>query len=187
MTRFVLLSGLPASGKSTVGHVIASGLGLSLIDKDVILESLFDDVTPTRPQQRSELSRIADAAFQSQALASAGAVLVSWWKHPHSVEDSGTPTQWLNGLPGAVVEVHCLCTPAVAASRFRARKRHPGHLDGKRSLAELLVKFNEHATHGPLGVGSLVQVRTDGAVSKSTLLRQVNNAFKATFHAQPLA
>jgi hypothetical protein len=187
VSRFVIVSGLPASGKSTVGHVIAYGLGVPLLDKDVVLESLFERTTPTDAQGRNDLSRLADEAFRAQALGAADGVLVSWWRHSRSAAESGTPTQWLTSLSGAIVEVHCLCAPLVAAKRFVARIRHSGHFDGRRSLAELLVQFNEHAVHGPLGIGSLVQIRTDEAVNKSALLSQVNHAFEASRHAQTAA
>ena len=187
MSRFVIVSGLPASGKSTVGRAIASGLGLPFLDKDVVLESSFERITPFDAIGRSDLSRLADEAFRAQALGSACGVLVSWWRHALSAAESGTPTQWLASLPGAIVEVHCLCAPLVAAKRFVARIRHSGHLDGRRSLAELLVQFNEHAVHGPLGFGSLVEIHTDEAVNNNDLLRQINQAFEASRHAQPAA
>ena len=187
MRRYVIVSGLPASGKSSVGHVIANGLGLPLIDKDVVLESLFGRITPTNAAGRSDLSRLADEAFRAQVLGATGGVLVSWWRHPHSAAESGTPMQWLASVPGALVEVHCLCAPLIAAKRFVARTRHPGHLDGQRTRAQLLVQFNEHAVHGPLGIGSVIEIRTDKTVNKSALLRQVNNAFEALRHGQPEA
>jgi hypothetical protein len=187
VSRFVIVSGLPASGKSTIGHFIANGLGLPLLDKDVVLESIFERITPTDAEGRNDLSRLADEAFRAQALGAVGGVLVSWWRHPRSAAESGTPTQWLASLSGALVEVHCLCAPLVAAKRFVARTRHPGHLDGQRSRAQLLVQFNEHAVHGPLGIGSVVEVRTNERVNKSALLRQVNHAFEASRHAQPAA
>ena len=39
--RLVVVSGLPASGKSTVARTLAGALGLPLLDKDVFLEALF--------------------------------------------------------------------------------------------------------------------------------------------------
>ncbi|SED18936.1 shikimate kinase [Streptomyces sp. TLI_105] len=38
---FVIVSGLPASGKTTLGRRLATGLGLPLVDKDAILEFLY--------------------------------------------------------------------------------------------------------------------------------------------------
>jgi hypothetical protein len=187
MRRFVIVSGLPASGKSTVGQVIGSGLGLPFLDKDRVLESLFENVPPTDAQGRNELSRLADASFRERALSAAGGVLVSWWKHPHSLVESGTPTQWLASLHGALVEVHCVCAPPVAVERFLARQRHSGHLDGQRSRSQLLLQFNQHASLGPMGIGSLVQICTDCAVDLGALLHKVNHAFESMRHAQPAA
>jgi gluconate kinase len=187
MRRFVIVSGLPASGKSTVGQAIGSGLGLPFLDKDNFLETLFEGTPPSDAQGRNELSRLADASFRERAQSAAGGVLVSWWKHPRSLAESGTPTQWLNSLPGALVEVHCVCAPPVAVERFLARKRHSGHLDRLRSRSRLLVQFNRHASLGPLGTGSLVQVGTDRAADMSALLYRVNHAFESSRHAQPAA
>ena len=187
MHCFAIVSGLPASGKSTVGQAIASALGLPFLDKDSVLESLFEGTPPTDAQDRNELSRVADTSFRDQVLSVPGGVLVSWWKHPRSLAASGTPTQWLESLPGALVEVHCVCAPSVAVDRFLARKRHSGHLDGQRSRSQLLVQFNQHASLGPLGIGSLVQVRTDCAVDIGAFLQQFNHAFESSRHAQPAA
>ncbi len=77
MKRFVVVSGLPASGKTTVEAAVASALGLPLLDKDAILETLFAKDGIGDPRWRSRLSRIADDLLQSQAVASDGAVISS--------------------------------------------------------------------------------------------------------------
>ncbi|MER6099393.1 AAA family ATPase [Streptomyces sp. NPDC001728] len=41
---FAVVSGPPASGKSTLAHALTARLGLPLVDKDVILESLYDSL-----------------------------------------------------------------------------------------------------------------------------------------------
>lgn len=184
MSRFVVVTGLPASGKSTVGRAIAAGLSLPFLDKDEFLESLFPVAGPHDVDDRQKLSRLADESFRSQALAGSGAVLASWWRHPCSSVESGTPSDWLALLPGPLVEVHCLCDPVVAVERFLARKRHPGHLDGQRAYAQLLAQFREQSPLGPLGVGSLVEVNTNEAVDAEVVLRQVNQAFEASRHPQ---
>ena len=40
---FVIVSGLPASGKSTIAVGLAEDLRLPLMDKDAYLEALFGD------------------------------------------------------------------------------------------------------------------------------------------------
>jgi hypothetical protein len=74
--------------------------------------------------------------------------------------DSGTPAQWLKHTSYAVVNVHCTCEPQLAAQRFLRRKRHPGHLDVRRSYEELLATFRNLSRLGPLGIKPRIQVDT---------------------------
>lgn len=176
MKRYVIVSGLPASGKSTLAAALSQALGLPLLDKDHFLEALFESQGIGDAQWRRQLSHEADAAFRRQAEQATGAVLTSWWKHPRSLSDSGTPTDWLFALPGTKVEVHCQCSPQIAAERFLARQRSPGHLDYRWSYAELLVNFTAQASLGPLGLGSLVEVSTEGRTDLAALLGEVLSA-----------
>lgn len=65
---FVLISGLPGSGKTTLARLLAPTLNLSLIDKDEILERLFEAKGIGDPAWRRKLSRESDA------------ILVSLWR-----------------------------------------------------------------------------------------------------------
>jgi adenylylsulfate kinase-like enzyme len=53
----VVVSGLPGSGKSTVARQIASYAGIAVLDKDDILEQLFDERGIGDAEWRSALSR----------------------------------------------------------------------------------------------------------------------------------
>ena len=103
--RFVLVSGLPASGKSTLARAVAPLLGLPVIDKDDILDRLFEAKGIGDLSWRRELSRESDARFQAAAEASDGAVLTSFWHVPGMPAASGTPTRWLVDLSPLVVEL----------------------------------------------------------------------------------
>ncbi|HKH44544.1 MAG TPA: AAA family ATPase [Thermoanaerobaculia bacterium] len=177
MNRYVVLSGLPASGKSTLARALSQAFSLPLLDKDQFLETLFDSKGVGDARWRRHLSQEADASFRQRAEQSAGAVLTSWWKHPQSTADSGTPTDWLDPLPGFKVEVHCRCSAQAAAARFLARKRHPGHLDDRWSYAELVANFDLQASLGPLGLGSLVEVSTEEQPDIPDLIRRVADVF----------
>src|SRR5215213_1627259 len=131
MSRFVVVTGLPASGKSTVAVAVADQLRLPLLDKDVILEALFESLGAGSGEWRSKLSRAADLVLQQLSMQTRGAVLASWWRHPESGAASGTSPSWLQSLPGEIIEVHCSCSRGVAAERFSRRRRHPGHLDAE--------------------------------------------------------
>src|SRR5215210_7518714 len=152
------MSGLPGSGKTTVGRRLAHALGLPMLDKDDILEALFDSLGVGDAEWRQRLSRSADEVLRKLAEQTAGAVLTSFWRHPRGTGESGTPTGWLSSLPGKVVEVHCVCPPEIAAERFSSRERHEGHLDRNKGQDELIVSLTQLAAHGPLGLGPLVNV-----------------------------
>ena len=166
----LLLSGLPASGKSTLARVLSAELDVPMVDKDEILERLFRERGVGDAAWRTTLSRDADLELRHQAITLARGILVSWWRHPRSVRDSGTPVDWFGELAGVPLEVHCVCDPSVAARRFLARQRHQGHLDRRRGLEDLTNQFTYHASHGPLGVGPCVTVSTLEPVEIKALL-----------------
>jgi hypothetical protein len=173
MHQFIVVTGLPASGKSTVGAAVAAQLGLPMYDKDQILEGLFEHLGVGDAQWRTRLSRDADEILQTQAMGSPGAVLVSWWRHPQSRIESGTSTEWLAALPGAVTELYCGCNPQVALERFVGRQRHVGHLDSTKSIPELRAQFEQSARHGPLGIGRLVTVSTEQPLELSAVWQEI--------------
>ena len=120
-------------------------------------------------------SRSADEMLRERAGRSESSVIVSWWRHPASTLASGTPTEWLSDLPGVLIEVNCICDPAIAAERFKSRIRHRGHLDQFKSSADLLATFQQHAALGPLGIGRLVEVNTEGTVQLPNVLATINS------------
>lgn len=172
--RHIIVTGIPASGKSTLGLAIARRLGLKMLDKDEILEELFDSEGIGDVQWRTRLSRAADELLRERALASDGAVITSWWRHPSSMVASGTPVDWLSNLQGIRIEVHCVCNAQIATERFKLRQRHAGHLDRSKPYADLLMSFEQQATLGPLGVGLLVEVDTERVVELPALLATID-------------
>jgi glucokinase len=170
--RFVVVSGLPGSGKTTVARALAPLLELPVIDKDEILERLFDSRGVGDGAWRRRLSRESDDILQATACASDGAIVASFWRVRGMPEDSGTPTAWLDGLSQAIVNVHCACPPDVAADRFLRRVRHAGHLDAARTAAD--VRTSIHALPcGPLSIGEPLVVDTTAPVAAHALSRSV--------------
>jgi len=144
-----------------------------MFDKDELLEGLFERLGVGNSEWRHQLSRAADEELRRQACGSRGAVIASWWQHPLSSSQSGTPTEWLSSLPGELVELHCICSPSVAANRFIARKRHVGHLDSQRTHAVLHASFEQQASLGPLAVGRVIQVGTETTPQLAEILGKI--------------
>jgi len=174
LRRFVVISGLPGSGKTTVARALAPLLHLALIDKDDILERLFETRGIGDAVWRKLLSRDADLILQRDAMASDGAVLVSFWRVPGMSDDSGTPTDWLTGLSDRIVHLHCECDAETAARRFAGRTRHPGHLDVSRSLDEIADSIRSQARLPPLEIGARVDVDTSIECDVSELARTIS-------------
>ena len=172
--RFVVISGLPGSGKTTLGRAIATPLALPLIDKDDFLEKSLERHATVDAELRFRLSRDADDEMRREAEASQGAVLVSFWRREELSPTAGTPTDWLRALPN-VVEVYCTCSVATAADRFLSRTRHRGHGDTTRSRADLVRQFDALVALGPIGLGSVIQVDTEQQVDIDALLADLGS------------
>ena len=171
---FLIFSGLPASGKSTVARETSQRLALPVIDKDDFLDALFVARGIGDARWRSALSREADALFSNAAQGLSSGGLVSWWRHPKAITDSGTPTEWLATLSGELIEVYCRCRVEIAVDRFLARRRHPGHLDSSRSRTELTEQFEQLATLGPLGLGDVIDINSGDETVVPDLIQQIN-------------
>ena len=101
--ELIVVSGLPASGKTTVGRLVSQRLSLPLIDKDAILEAMFDSLGCRDRDERSRLSRASDEVLFTLAETSHAAVLVNWWNHdsaPTRLRDiTSSPRRSLLPLP----------------------------------------------------------------------------------------
>jgi uridine kinase len=170
--RFVVISGVPGSGKTRLGRRLATLLNMPLIDKDDILERLFDTRGVGDAAWRRQLSRESDELFQAEALACRRAVLVSFWHLPGMPVDSGTPTGWIPA-PDEVVTVRCLCPTAIAASRFHARRRHVGHLDAAWTYDQVYANIDAFARLAPLARGRVIDADTSGEPDADRILRGI--------------
>ena len=169
----IVISGLPASGKTTFGTQLAARLGIECLDKDTFLEQLFGQHESGDPQRRQHLSTISNGHFEAAARGLDQVVLVSHWRPPAAQGPSGTPTAWLSDTFRIVVEVCCTCPARTALTRFVQRQRHPGHGDQHRDRAELLAWLQTYEAKLPLETGHLINVDTTVVGSVDNVARQV--------------
>jgi predicted kinase len=175
--KFVVVSGLPGSAKSWLTLQLAPLLGLDVIDKDDILERLFDSKGIGDSAWRRTLSRESDLIFRQKSEASKGGLLVSHWHLSGMSLDSGTPTEWLEKLSSRIVNLHCECPVEVAAARFSQRKRHPGHLDNAKSPTQILASIQKLARLQPPAIGERVYIDTSAEINLEDLVGKISKAF----------
>jgi thymidylate kinase len=167
---FVVVSGLAASGKTSLAEPLAQTLGVPLISKDAIKEGLFEAVGHGGLAWSRTLSRAADTAMVRIAQDLDGAVLDNFW-YAETVHELLTP------LPRPIVEVFCRCDPEVAYQRFQGRVRHPGHADKERDAASARNLFLARAQKLPLRtLGPVVEVDTERPVDVGSVATRVIEA-----------
>ena len=129
---FVVVSGPPASGKTTLAVQVAPALGLPLIAKDTIKQALMTVLPVPDVETSRTVGTASVAALLAVAGQTGGAVLESVWHHGRAVAG-------LRLLPGSIVEVFCRCGPETARHRYalRAATRGAGHFDAQRTAGEL--------------------------------------------------
>jgi glucokinase len=159
---------------------LAPALSLVLIDKDDILDRLFEAKGVGNAAWRRALSRESDAILEQEATRSNGAILASFWRVPGMAADSGTATNWLNVPSHHLVNVHCVCELEVAANRFVQRRRHPGHLDGDSSAADVLASLRELTQLPALDIGPRIDVDTSQEVNLTDVIHAVRGTIRDT-------
>lgn len=149
---YVIVSGPPASGKSTLAAALAWSLDLPLLAKDTVKQALLT-VLPAEDVAASRvLGRAAVAALLAMAADARCGVLDSVWHRSRAEAD-------LRQLPGAKVEVFCRCGRELVRERYRARSatRGSGHFDDQRDDSEL---WNEQVALPVAGGWPVIEVDT---------------------------
>jgi hypothetical protein len=124
------------------------------------------------------LSRESDDILQREAMASNGAILVSFWRLPGMAADTGTSADWLPALSSRVATIHCCCQPEIAARRFIDRQRHPGHLDRDASYDSVLASLQRLARLDPMNIGPRIIVDTSHEPDLDDALREIRRVLE---------
>ena len=163
---FIVVSGPPASGKSTLAPLLANELRLPLIAKDTIKDALMSVLAVPDVETSRQIGRAAVVAMLAVAAESVpGAVIESNFYR-------SVATDPLSRLPGTMVEVFCRCSAAVAAQRCaeRAGSRHVGHFDRERTPPEL---WNDEISE-PVGGGwPVIDVNTEQPLDIADIVGRV--------------
>lgn len=200
--RVVLVNGLPGAGKTSVAGQLAAELGLPLLAKDVIKESLAAQL----PRQLwdglggrlggglggqlgvGELA--SELLWDLLAVQPEGAVVESFWWDRRDRELAERGLRRAGHDPRLVPELWCQVPWEVAYERFVARaatsQRHEVHATAARP--ELLDRDwwqRELGVAGPLGLGPTVELPTATATGRRDVVRAALQ-LRALWHgAQP--
>lgn len=131
-TPIVVVTGPPASGKSTVAEALAGGLRLPLIAKDPVKEVLFDVLGHEDVEWSKRLGRavypLLFHALEAQLRAGRSCIVEANFDHDAA---SAELQRLQERLPFRAFQVVCTAAPEVLLDRYagRAGTRHPGHFD----------------------------------------------------------
>lgn len=166
---YVVVSGAPGSGKTTIARGLARELALAFLSKDTVKEALVDALGVRDVEESRRLGLAAITALLAIATDVGSGVLDSVWRPEPARRDLGA-------LPGQVVEVFCDCPPAVARQRHagRAGQRHSGHFDRDRLAGDDL--WAPGATGPVAGPWPVVRVDTTRPVDMARLAAEVRSS-----------
>ncbi len=149
LQHLIIITGLPATGKSTLAPRVASRYGSTLLTKDQIKEELFDTLGTG---DASWSRRLSDASFATMfalagdALGSGGSVVLEG--NMRAGEHEAAMHTLLAGA-SSIRCVQVLCTVAEDLRRERIERRarrpirHAGHLDAAARFASATAVFLE--------------------------------------------
>jgi predicted kinase len=127
----IIVGGLPATGKTTLGSWIAREFRLPFFQKDGFKETLFSTLGWKDRAWSQQLSLASNALliYTAAAVLAAGQAVIVESNHP-----AGAAPQLralIDSYGARALQIHCRAQPDTLWERFvtRTGQRHPGHTD----------------------------------------------------------
>jgi predicted kinase len=148
MTTIILVTGHPATGKTTLAHYLARELSFPLIWKDQFKETLSEILGAPTAERSRRLSSVAWALLYQQVENLLKANI------SHVVESNFDPfyanEHWINlkeKYEFKIIQIRCETQPEILLERYKKRvldgSRHHGHVDASKDK-EFLKSIEEH-------------------------------------------
>lgn len=130
MTHVIIVTGIPASGKSALANELKRVTNFPIISKDKIKENLYDSLGCGSREESRKLGLAAMNILWSQAndfvVANISCILEANFKPEfNNAKD-------FKNINSSIIQVMCKADPEVVFNRFSERAkadRHPGHFD----------------------------------------------------------
>jgi len=149
----VLVTGLPAAGKSTLARRLGRALGWPVLSLDSVKEALHAQAPAV---DRAVLRRQSETILWVLAADQPSPVFIDLWVQPGRDNLRVRADVSALGVPAA--EIVCAVDAETAVARYRARQRDGPHQPAD---SEVLDRIRAAATAwGPLGVGPTLTVAT---------------------------
>jgi predicted kinase len=169
--RVIILSGYPASGKTTLGRALAERFGLALVAKDALLDVMYEAAggKPGDPDLSLRTGRAAWAAFWHLSRTCPRVVLDS-----NIQPDGEYEKAQIARIAGPIVEVHCRCPLDLARMRYAERAKL-----GRPAQRATTLDEARGALYGrPLGLPRLVVVETSQPVDMEDAAARILQEFE---------
>jgi predicted kinase len=176
----LVVSGPPASGKTSLAQGLARELGLPWVSKDAVKETLYEELgsdEELEPKLEQAARRLLLTIAEAQLASGLSAIVES--NFDRNV-DSALVGRLLREHPTRVVQIHCSAEEGELLERFAERaespERHPGHADSPENVDEVRDDLERGRWDALDLPGELVEVDLSGEPDVAGLAAKIRLA-----------